>query len=78
MKGVRVTRLFVTPFVDAMSEIMHERGHAELVRFFNYHRTFKYPLAGEFSFTAHLARGMNIAYDLGAAKWQPSRKCTIK
>ena len=64
MKG-RVTRLFVTPFVDVMAEIMYERNHPELVKFFNYHRTFKYPLAGEFSFTTHLARGMNIAYDWG-------------
>ena len=39
MKG-RVTRLFVTPFVDTMSTIMYERGHNELVRFFRYHRTF--------------------------------------
>ncbi len=64
MKG-RVTRLFVTPFVDSMAEIMAERGHAELVHFFNYHRTFKYPLAGELSITTQLARGMNIAYDWG-------------
>ena len=64
MKG-RVTRLFVTPFVDAMMDIMTERGHREMARFFKYHRTFKYPLAGEFSFTTHLARSINIAYDWG-------------
>jgi glucosyl-3-phosphoglycerate synthase len=64
MKG-RVSRLFVTPFVDAMARIMRERGFNELRRFFNYHRTFNYPLAGEFSFTAQLARGINIAYDWG-------------
>ena len=64
MKG-RVTRLFVTPFVDAMSGIMAERHHNELVAFFNYHRTYKYPLAGEFSFTTQMARGMNVAYDWG-------------
>ena len=64
MKG-RVTRLFVTPFVDAMMDIMYERGHMQMARFFKYHRTFKYPLAGEFSFTTHLARSMNIAYDWG-------------
>lgn len=64
MKG-RVTRLFVTPFVDAMMYTMHERGFHELERFFAYHRTYNYPLAGEFSFTAHLARGVNIAYDWG-------------
>jgi len=64
MKG-RVTRLFVTPFVDAMMKIMHDRGVYELERFFSYHRTFSYPLAGEFSFAARLARGVNVAYDWG-------------
>jgi glucosyl-3-phosphoglycerate synthase len=44
---------------------MSERGHRELERFFEYHRTFNYPLAGEFSFTTSLARGVNIAYDWG-------------
>ncbi|KPK30596.1 MAG: hypothetical protein AMK69_03000 [Nitrospira bacterium SG8_3] len=64
MKG-RVTRLFVTPFVDVMARIMRERGLNELRRFFSYHRTFSYPLAGEFSFLTRLARGINIAYDWG-------------
>jgi glucosyl-3-phosphoglycerate synthase len=64
MKG-RVTRLFVTPFVDAMSLIMRDRGLEELRQFFTYHRTFNYPLAGEFSFVTRLARGINIAYDWG-------------
>jgi glucosyl-3-phosphoglycerate synthase len=64
MKG-RVTRLFVTPFVDAMRDLMRERGHYELEHFFAYHRSFNYPLAGEFSFTTKLARQMNIAYDWG-------------
>ena len=64
MKG-RVTRLFVTPFVDVMSDIVLGRGHHELARFFKYHRTFNYPLAGEFSFTEQLAREINIAYDWG-------------
>ncbi|MDH3973865.1 MAG: glycosyl transferase [Deltaproteobacteria bacterium] len=64
MKG-RVTRLFITPFVDSMIKIMNDRGHSELERFFRYHRTFKYPLAGEFTFSAKLARGVNIAYDWG-------------
>ncbi len=62
MKG-RVTRLFVTPFVDAMMNVMYERGFHELGRFFSYHRMFKYPLSGEFSYTARLAREINIAYD---------------
>jgi glucosyl-3-phosphoglycerate synthase len=64
MKG-RVTRLFVTPFVDAMIRLMHDRGFHELEHFFNYHRTYNYPLAGEFSFTTRLARGINIACDWG-------------
>jgi glucosyl-3-phosphoglycerate synthase len=64
MKG-RVTRLFVTPFVDTMSLIMRDRGLEELKQFFTYHRTFNYPLAGEFSFVTRLARGINIAYDWG-------------
>lgn len=64
MKG-RVTRLFVVPFVDAMMKIMRERGFYELENFFRYHRSYNYPLAGEFSFTTYLARGLNIAYDWG-------------
>jgi glucosyl-3-phosphoglycerate synthase len=64
MKG-RVTRLFVVPFVDAMMKIMRERGFYGLEDFFHYHRSFNYPLAGEFSFSTHLARGLNIAYDWG-------------
>ena len=64
MKG-RVTRLFVTPFVDAMMHTMHDRGIHEIEKFFAYHRTYNYPLAGEFSFTSRLARGINIAYDWG-------------
>ena len=64
MKG-RVTRLFVTPFVDTLSCLMCQQQAPELQRFFDYHRSFKYPLAGEFCFTSDLARGLNIAYDWG-------------
>jgi glucosyl-3-phosphoglycerate synthase len=64
MKG-RVTRLFVTPFVDTLSCLMYQQQAPELQRFFDYHRSFKYPLAGEFCFTSDLARGLNIAYDWG-------------
>jgi len=64
LKG-RATRLLVTPFVEALSRIMRERGHDEMERFFQYHSAFKYALAGEFCFTADLARGLNIAYDWG-------------
>jgi glucosyl-3-phosphoglycerate synthase len=64
MKG-RVTRVFVFPFVDAMTRVVNERGLQELEDFFRYHASFKYPLSGEFSFTTHLARSINIAYDWG-------------
>jgi glucosyl-3-phosphoglycerate synthase len=64
MKG-RVTRVFVFPFVDAMANLMNEHGLGELESFFRYHASFKYPLAGEFSFTTHLARSINVAYDWG-------------
>ncbi|UCD87049.1 MAG: hypothetical protein JSV01_04605 [Desulfobacterales bacterium] len=64
MKG-RTTRLFVAPFAESLAIIMHERHHHVLEQFFRYHRTFRYPLAGEFSFLTRLARAINIAYDWG-------------
>lgn len=64
MKG-RTTRLFVSPFVDALIQIMHTRGHHKLEEFFRYHRSFRYPLAGEFSFLTRLGQALNIAYDWG-------------
>jgi glucosyl-3-phosphoglycerate synthase len=64
MKG-RVTRLFVAPFLDAMAQIMVSLDQRELLDFFRFHQSFKYLLAGEFSFTTHLARGINIAHDWG-------------
>ncbi|MCF8061152.1 MAG: glycosyl transferase [Deltaproteobacteria bacterium] len=64
MKG-RVTRLFVTPLVDTLQWVMYKRGYRDLGAFFSYHRSFKYPLAGEFSFATRMARGINIAYDWG-------------
>jgi len=64
MKG-RVKRLFVTPFVEALVNLMHDRGHTMLEAFFRYHRTFRYALAGEFSFLTRLAKAINIAYDWG-------------
>jgi glucosyl-3-phosphoglycerate synthase len=44
---------------------MYDRRYLEVGNFFSYHRTFNYPLAGEISFSARLARGINIAYDWG-------------
>jgi glucosyl-3-phosphoglycerate synthase len=64
MKG-RTTRLFVAPFAEALARIMDDRRHQMLEQFFRYHRTFRYPLAGEFSFLARLGRAINIAYDWG-------------
>ncbi|MBN1841995.1 MAG: glycosyl transferase [Deltaproteobacteria bacterium] len=64
MKG-RTMRLFVAPFVESLVSIMDDRRHAVLEQFFRYHRTFRYPLAGEFSFLTRLARAINLAYDWG-------------
>jgi glucosyl-3-phosphoglycerate synthase len=64
MKG-RTTRLFVAPFTAALAGIMHDCRHHTLEEFFRYHRTFRYPLAGEFSFLTRLARAINISYDWG-------------
>jgi glucosyl-3-phosphoglycerate synthase len=64
MKG-RTTRLFVAPFVESLVSIMDDRRHGMLEQFFRYHRTFRYPLAGEFSFLTRLARAINLAYDWG-------------
>jgi glucosyl-3-phosphoglycerate synthase len=64
MKG-RTTRLFVGPFVKALTDISYNRGYDELGAFFQYHDSFRYPLAGEFSFMIRLARAIDIAYDWG-------------
>jgi glucosyl-3-phosphoglycerate synthase len=64
MKG-RSTRLFVMPLVETLTQIMHQRNHHALEAFFRYHRSFRYPLAGEFSFLTRLGRALNIAFDWG-------------
>jgi glucosyl-3-phosphoglycerate synthase len=64
LKG-RVSRLFVSPFCDVMARIMRDSGFPDLEGFFKYHGAFKYPLSGEFSFTSHLARSLDFAYDWG-------------
>lgn len=64
MKG-RTTRLFVTPFVETLIALMHKSNDHDLEYFFRYHRAFRYPLAGEFSFLTRLARGLRVAYDWG-------------
>jgi glucosyl-3-phosphoglycerate synthase len=64
LKG-RVKRLFVDPFLEALVNYMHGRGESQLEAFFRYHRAFRYPLAGEFSFLTRLGRAIDIAYDWG-------------
>ncbi|MBN2031867.1 MAG: glycosyl transferase [Deltaproteobacteria bacterium] len=64
MKG-RATRLFVTPFVETLTQIMHRIRLHDLEEFFRYHRSFRYPLAGEFSFLTRLGRALNVAFDWG-------------
>jgi glucosyl-3-phosphoglycerate synthase len=64
MKG-RTTRIFVVPFVKSLTDISYNRGYTALGTFFKYHDSFRYPLAGEFSFMARLARAIDIAYDWG-------------
>jgi glucosyl-3-phosphoglycerate synthase len=64
MKG-RVTRLFIYPFLDVWIDIMHRNGDYNLENFFRFHREFFYPLAGEFCFSACLAKGINIASNWG-------------
>ncbi|MDL1958616.1 MAG: glycosyl transferase [Deltaproteobacteria bacterium] len=64
MKG-RVTRLFVFPFLDIWADIMRRRRDEELEHFFRFHQSFYYPLAGEFTMSTKVAKGINIAYDWG-------------
>ena len=62
MKG-RVTRIFVAPFVETLASLMRNRGYTDLENFFRYHRSFRYPLSGEFSFATRLAKSVNVAHD---------------
>jgi glucosyl-3-phosphoglycerate synthase len=55
----RVTRLFVFPLVKVMRQIFGE------VPFLEFLDNFRYPLAGEFSMIAELARINRIPYDWG-------------
>lgn len=64
MKG-RVKRLFVDPFLETLVNTMYDRSNSQLEAFFRYHRAFRYPLAGEFSFLTRLGKAINIAYDWG-------------
>jgi len=62
MKG-RATRIFVAPFLETLAELMRKSGDYQLEHFLRYHRSFRYPLAGEVSFDSRLGRSMNIAND---------------
>lgn len=55
----RVTRLFITPIISAFKKIL---GH---LPFLDYMDSFRYPLAGEFSMIADLARVNRIPSDWG-------------
>lgn len=55
----RVTRLFITPIISAFRKIL---GH---LPFLDYMSNFRYPLAGEFSMIADLARVNRIPSDWG-------------
>ncbi|HEX3036863.1 MAG TPA: glycosyl transferase, partial [Thermodesulfobacteriota bacterium] len=55
----RVTRLFITPIISAFRKIL---GH---LPFLDYMDNFRYPLAGEFSMIADLARVNRIPSDWG-------------
>lgn len=59
----RVTRLFVAPFLEALSNLFLTAPNDHLARYFNFHRAFRYILAGEFCFSTRLGRNLNIAYD---------------
>jgi glucosyl-3-phosphoglycerate synthase len=55
----RVTRLLLTPLIGALTEIL---GPLPLLQYF---RSFRYPLSGEFSMVADLARVNRIPADWG-------------
>ncbi len=71
----RVTRLFVTPFVRTLEEIL---GYTP---FLSYLDSFRYPLAGEFAMDAELARVNRIPADWGlevGVLAEVFRNCSVK
>lgn len=65
MQG-RVTRLFVIPFLDAMKTVVERcGGNHHLHQFFTFFSAFKYPLAGEVSLAADLAKSLEFSSDWG-------------
>jgi len=55
----RVTRLLMTPLIEALIRIL---GHLDLL---DYYKSFRYPLSGEFSMVTDLARVNRIPADWG-------------
>ena len=71
----RATRLFIGPLLQAVETTV---GHMPLL---SYLRSFRYPLAGEFSMTCNLARIMRIDADWGfdfGLLVDIYRKCSVK
>ncbi|MDY6965335.1 MAG: glucosyl-3-phosphoglycerate synthase [Halobacteriota archaeon] len=56
----RVTRLFVYPFIDALSTLTEHKSP-----YLSYLRAFKYPLSGEFAMTTDLAMNIRVPTDWG-------------
>ncbi|MCZ6877613.1 MAG: glycosyl transferase [Acidobacteria bacterium] len=71
----RVTRLFVTPLLEALTQLT---GHVQLL---DYLESFRYPLAGEFAITTGLARANRIPGDWGleiGTLCEVFRNCSLK
>ena len=71
----RVTRLFVTPLLEALTQLT---GHVQLL---DYLESFRYPLAGEFAITTGLARANRIPGDWGleiGTLCEVYRNCSLK
>ncbi|MFQ5930535.1 MAG: glycosyl transferase, partial [Acidobacteriota bacterium] len=71
----RVTRLFVTPLLRALTQLT---GHVPLL---DYLESFRYPLAGEFAITTGLARANRIPADWGleiGTLCEVYRNCSLK
>jgi glucosyl-3-phosphoglycerate synthase len=71
----RVTRLFITPFVRTLQQIF---GYLPFLVYFD---SFRYPLAGEFSMHAELARSNRIPADWGlevGVLAEIYRNCSLK
>jgi glucosyl-3-phosphoglycerate synthase len=71
----RVTRLFVTPLINALMKIL---GNMDILRYYD---SFRYPLTGEFSMITDLARINRIPADWGleiGVLAEIYRNCSIK